>query len=146
MQQQPRFPASSQMFQGSSFSSAPTVCSSINSCTGSPSYEINTPVVKVDLYMVISSATSMTSVIDAIRTQIGKCVKELKNPIDYSAILNADLDEQTDNHSEEETNIREKVDHKLDMRVGLCFYGGLNEKVLTKELTEHIPGLQLFIG
>ena len=32
------------------------------------------------------------------------------------------------------------------MRVGLCFYGGLNEKVLTKELTEHIPGLQLFIG
>ena len=57
---------------------------------------LSTTVVKVDLYMVIPNATSMTKVIHAVTTQIGKVVKELKNPVSDSSIVFADLDEQTD--------------------------------------------------
>ena len=81
-----------QMPQGFGNSYAPTMCASI---VGG-SAPLSATVVKVDLYMVIPNATSMTKVIHAITTQIGKVVKELKNPVSDSSIVFADLDEQTD--------------------------------------------------
>ena len=134
-----------QMPQRFGNSHQPTMCASIS---GPKAYEISTSVVKVDLYMVIPCATSMTKLIYAITTQIGKVVKELKNPVHHhSSVVFDDLDEQTDTDTvSEETDIRKKVDHRLDIRVGLCLYEGINQKVLTKELSEHIPGVQFFLG
>ena len=101
------------------------------------------PVVKVDLYLVIPNKSSMKTIIDAIRTQIGRIVKELKNPIDYSTIFDTDMNDSSNISELSENNIRETIDHKLDLRVGICLYGDsqTNQKVLYKELTDHIPGV-----
>lgn len=133
---------------GNGNSNAPTLCSSIASEVGPSVQEINVPVVKVDLYLVIPNKSSMKTVIDTIRTQIGRIVKELKNPIDYSTIFDTEMNDSSNISELSENHIRETIDHKLDLRIGICLYGDsqTNQKALHKELTDHIPGVQLFLG
>ena len=122
-------------------STTSTLCSSI--CKRELVDDASTPLVMVDLFLVFTGKNSMASIVDAVRTQIGNVVNNLKNTETPISILDVDLE----NHSmSSEIGTSSDIHHKLDIRVGICFENLKNEKVISKELSEHIPGVQLFLG
>lgn len=66
----------------------------------------------------------MTMVIDAIQTKLGPIIQDLKNNRSDSGILDDYLFDE--NSQAPERSARDLINHKLDIKVGICFLGACN--------------------
>jgi len=63
----------------------------------------------------------MTMVIDAIQTQLGPIIQDLKNNRSDSGILDDHVFDE--NSQATERSARDLINHKLDIKVGICVLG-----------------------
>ena len=101
---------------------------------------------KVDLCLVVHCITTTSLIIEALRNQIGSIIDQIKSSNStFSEIFDEKSSETGQNKSE--NAFSNKFRYDLDIYVGvIAINGNINGDAFTKALSNHIPGIQLYLS